>query len=220
MRHLKPKNQISHFTLLRFWYVQHASHVSMSTVKLMSRIVAPGQKLKMDDGDFASEELHDHTYGITSDPLTQFSVVLSALIHDVDHRGVPNFVLAQEDSRLATVYHNKSVAEQNSIDVAWEVLMDDEFRELRRTIYTSCNELHRFRQLVVNSVMATDIFDKELSALRKARWEKAFGMDESFSPAGTNRKATIVIEHLIQASDVAHTMQHWVRDKIVVPAAV
>jgi 3'5'-cyclic nucleotide phosphodiesterase/Adenylate and Guanylate cyclase catalytic domain len=222
-----------------FHNFEHASHVSMSTVKLMSRIVAPGQKLKMDDGDFASEELHDHTYGkwwmlhslnasfflerishlfqfpgITSDPLTQFSVVLSALIHDVDHRGVPNFVLAQEDSRLATVYHNKSVAEQNSIDVAWEVLMDDEFRELRRTIYTSCNELHRFRQLVVNSVMATDIFDKELSALRKARWERAFGMDESFSPAGTNRKATIVIEHLIQASDVAHTMQHWVRDNL------
>jgi len=24
-----------------------------------------------------------------------------------------------------------------------------------------------------------------------------------------DRKATIVIEHLIQASDVAHTMQHW-----------
>merc|ERR1711877_93899 len=24
-----------------------------------------------------------------------------------------------------------------------------------------------------------------------------------------NRKATIVIEHIIQASDVAHTMQHW-----------
>ena len=24
-----------------------------------------------------------------------------------------------------------------------------------------------------------------------------------------NRKATIVIEHMIQASDIAHTMQHW-----------
>jgi 3'5'-cyclic nucleotide phosphodiesterase len=24
-----------------------------------------------------------------------------------------------------------------------------------------------------------------------------------------NRKATIVIEHIIQASDVSHTMQHW-----------
>ena len=26
---------------------------------------------------------------------------------------------------------------------------------------------------------------------------------------GANLKATIVMEHLIQASDVAHTMQHW-----------
>jgi hypothetical protein len=25
----------------------------------------------------------------------------------------------------------------------------------------------------------------------------------------SNRKATILIEHIIQASDVAHTMQHW-----------
>ena len=29
------------------------------------------------------EELHEHTYGITSDPLTKFAVVFSALIHDV-----------------------------------------------------------------------------------------------------------------------------------------
>ena len=30
--------------------------------------------------------LCSHTYGITSDPLTQFAVVLSALIHDVSSR--------------------------------------------------------------------------------------------------------------------------------------
>jgi 3'5'-cyclic nucleotide phosphodiesterase len=29
------------------------------------------------------------------------------------------------------------------------------------------------------------------------------------SKANVDRKATIVIEHLIQASDIAHTMQHW-----------
>ena len=133
---------------------EHASHVSMSTVKLLSRIVAPGQNLKAQD-NFASEELHDHTYGITSDPLTQFAVVLSALIHDVDHRGVPNFVLAREDPRLAAVYEGKSVAEQNSIDVAWEVLMDDQFFDLRRAIYTTSGELYRFRELLVNSVMVS-----------------------------------------------------------------
>jgi hypothetical protein len=58
--------------------------------------------------------------------------------------------------------------------------------------------------------MATDICDKDLKTLRNKRWEVAFDptIKESASQA-TNRKATIVIEHLIQASDVAHTMQHW-----------
>ena len=64
--------------------------------------------------------------------------------------------------------------------------------------------------------MATDIMDKELGAARKARWEKAFSKEVSSSLtsstgdnalAHVNRKATIVLEHLIQASDVAHTMQ-------------
>jgi hypothetical protein len=47
--------------------------------------------------------------------------------------------------------------------------------------------------------------------LRNARWESAFSgkLSEEDATDTTNRKATIVIEHLIQASDVAHTMQHW-----------
>lgn len=63
-----------------FHNFEHASHVTQSTAKLLSRIVAAK---KMDE----AEELHDNTYGITSDPLTHFAVVFAALIHDVDHRG-------------------------------------------------------------------------------------------------------------------------------------
>jgi hypothetical protein len=63
-------------------------------------------------------------------------------------------------------------------------------------------------------MIATDIVDKDLKALRNGRWEKAFHpstqSEEPHSSSDTvNRKATIVIEHLIQASDIAHTMQHW-----------
>ena len=177
--------------------------------KLLSRIVAPGED--EDDAD-----LHDHTYGITSDPLTQFSVILAALIHDVDHAGVSNFQLIKEDAKIATVFKNKSVAEQNSIVLAWNRLMESRFVALRNTIYASPEELRRFRELMVNTVMATDIFDKELTTLRKGRWEKAFAAEangnQSFcsdTREDINRKATVVIEHLIQASDVAHTMQHW-----------
>jgi len=91
--------------------------------------------------------------------------------------------------------------------------MDESYTDLRRTIYSTEGELKRFRQLVVNSVMATDIVDRELKTLRNERWAKAFSEDateqECNSRDAVNRKATIVIEHLIQASDVAHTMQHW-----------
>ena len=51
--------------------------------------------------------------------------------------------------------------------------------------------------------------DKDLKNLRNARWDKAFKDVEEDEEKDVNRKATIVIEHLIQASDVAHTMQHW-----------
>jgi class 3 adenylate cyclase len=203
-----------------FHNFDHASHVGMSVAKLMSRIIGPDSVLERQsssrtmnssDGALAST-LHDHTYGITSDPLTQFACVYAALIHDVDHQGVPNTQLVKENAPVAVHYKGKSVAEQNSVDIAWNLLMEPSYDALRNAICPTEEELLRFRKLVVNSVMATDIMDKDLKNLRNARWEKAF--DETDIKVGgardnVNRKATIVIEHLIQASDVAHTMQHW-----------
>ncbi|CAJ1960174.1 unnamed protein product [Cylindrotheca closterium] len=192
----------------------HASHVTASVKKLLSRIVNTG------DGNGLGRtnrrpsvnmiDLAGHSYGITSDPLTQFAVVFSAIIHDVDHPGVPNTQLVKENTRNAQIY-KKSVAEQNSVDLAWDLLMQKEYATLRACIYHSEEELKRFRQLVVNTVLATDIVDKELQALRKNRWETAFSgaVENDNSTLNDDRKATIVIEHLIQASDVSHTMQHW-----------
>lgn len=182
----------------------------MSVVKLLGRIVAP-ESIVSDD----ARELHDHTYGITSDPLTQFAVVFSAILHDADHPGVPNMQLVKEQTEEAVLYKNKSVAEQHSIDLCWNMLMEDEFVDLRRAIYKTSADLRRFRNLVVNSVMATDIMDPSLKKLRNDRWDKAFSKGEGNKILAesdidqANRKATVVIEHLIQASDVAHTMQHW-----------
>ena len=112
---------------------------------------------------------------------------------------------------MAAAYDLKSMAEQNSVDLAWQLLMDPKFTDLRRAIYVNQDELLRFRQLIVNVVLATDIMDKELKTLRNNRWEMAFSEQrKDCSPEeDVNRKATIVLEHLIQASDVAHTMQHW-----------
>jgi Adenylate and Guanylate cyclase catalytic domain/3'5'-cyclic nucleotide phosphodiesterase len=69
---------------------EHASHVTMSVNKLLARIVAPDSIAELQNESTEKDVgsvLYDHTYGITADPLIQFAIVLSALIHDVDHRG-------------------------------------------------------------------------------------------------------------------------------------
>ena len=120
----------------------------------------------------------------------------------------------QNEGDPLTDRYTQSTAELNSLDISWNLLMEDQFVDLRREIYSTEAEFYRFRQLMVNVVLATDIMDKSLGALRKERWGKAFARKDSSdicnNEEDVNRKATIVLEHLIQASDVAHTMQHWV----------
>lgn len=125
--------------------------------------------------------------------------------------GVPNVQLVKESAKVAQLYNNQSVAEQNSIDIAWSLFMEDSYSTFRQTLCPTSHDMKHFRQLVVNSVMATDIVDKNLKDLRNKRWDVAFqGTTSNESVRDQiNRKATIVIEHLIQASDVSHTMQHW-----------
>ena len=147
---------------------------------------------------------------------TSVSNALLLLIIFSDHPGIPNATLVRDNTQLANYYKNKSVAEQNSVDLSWALLMDKAYQDLCGCIFTNEDELKRFRALVVNAVMATDIADKELGAKRKERWAKAFSSENCAEKNGNlteldviNRKATIVIEHIIQASDVSHTMQHW-----------
>ena len=62
--------------------------------------------------------------------------------------------------------------------------------------------------------LASDIADKELKESRDSRWERAFPIHLSTNDGGdveeaNSSKATVVIEQIIQTSDVSHTMQHW-----------
>ena len=223
-----------------FHGILHAMHVLSSAKAMLSRITYDAA----DDNSSA-----DTSFGLAEDKLARFAMIFSALIHDIDHRGVPNFCLAKEDPKLASRYVGKAIAEQNSIDIGWEMLMAPKYKELRQCIYTSKEELMRFRKLVVNIVIATDIFvsflealrtdgrlrflllgisaysnlpfssfqDPDLSKRREDRWQRSFDPNhwsKSFAAhvsteTDANLKATVVLELLMQASDIAHTMQHW-----------
>eukprot|EP00980_Cylindrotheca_fusiformis_P002004 scaffold444_cov109-Cylindrotheca_fusiformis.AAC.1 len=182
----------------KFHNFLHASHVA-HLASLLANGIQHGAHESVDAADIAH------------DPLTRFAIVLSALVHDIGHQGVPNSRLAEENPDLADKYRHKSIAEQNSIDVAWDILMSSRFTNLQHCLFESAAEKHRLRQLLVNCVMATDIFDQDLRALRQSRWDTVFNNDKSPNPDVSQRycKATLVIEHIMQASDIAHTMQAW-----------
>jgi len=183
-----------------FHTFEHASHVTMSCCKLLSRMVP--RDVHDEVGSRSAYDLHQQTHGISSDPLSRFSVVLSALIHDVDHPGVPNSILFQENHQLTERY-STSPSEQNSIDFSWRLLQEERFSILRSAIYATPEEFHRFRQILINVVMSTDIADQDLEAERDSRWERAYVHGEE------ELKGTITLEHILQASDVVHAMQHW-----------
>lgn len=177
-----------------FHNFEHASHVVMSVTKLMSYIES-SSNISLDD------------------PLTQFVAVLAALVHDLDHPGVGNAQLCAEKHNLTRVYED-SPAERNSLDLTWDLLRRDDFTDLRRTIYQTPAEFGRFRELLVHCLLVTDIMDKEQQLKRKERWESIFGEGQNIVSSKNdldlvNAQKTALLEHVIQASDVAHTMQHW-----------
>jgi hypothetical protein len=73
-----------------FHNYSHASHVLMSVIKMLQRIVSPKQaaleqNLHADPeqrmkASLSLEEVADHTFGITTDPLVQFAVYFAALM--------------------------------------------------------------------------------------------------------------------------------------------
>jgi len=191
-----------------FHNFEHASHVTLCANKLLNRLINS-------DEYGTEEELHEATFGISSDPLTHFAIVFAALIHDVDHTGLPNAQLVKDGHEVALKFNQRSVAEQNSVHLGWEILMEPRFERLRKCIYQTNVERKRFRQLVINCVLATDIADRQVDEERQLKWKRAFSPVKTAEQSGLqmqdemNRKATVVIEQIIQVSDVAHMMQHW-----------
>jgi len=108
-----------------FHNFEHASHVVMCVMKLLG-------------------SASNHRDNGLDDPLARFSLVLAAIVHHAAHEGVPNAQLNKEADDMALAYNFKSVAEQNSLDIAWGLLVREDYKDLRRTIYTRKEDLERW----------------------------------------------------------------------------
>ena len=145
--------------------------------------------------------------------MTQFAILFAALVHDVGHIGVSNSELIKENNTALPI-ESRSLLEQSSIQIAWQLLLQPRFQHLRSCIYKTSAERKRFRQVVINSVLATDTSENSMY-VRMKRWERAFRPGDDGDSLHRNHrqhhKATLVIESVIQMADVSYRLQHWQR---------
>jgi hypothetical protein len=103
----------------------------MSVNKLLSRIVVALSRIDVvnEGNGMFRRFMIIHTVSLTSTPLTQFACVFAALIHDVDHIGVPNAQLNnREDAEMTSRYGFwESVSVPNSWELSWKLLLENRF---------------------------------------------------------------------------------------------
>lgn len=185
-----------------FHCFEHATHVTISMNKLLSMVTSNNNHFR-DHMKRGTSERHvpsnyherhhegvssDFSFGIGQDPRILFAMVFTALIHDVGHTGVPNSVLVEEEDELAILHNDVSVAEQNSLQVAFSMLQKDEFAQLKRCICPTPEERKFFRKNVICMVMVTDISDQERIQIVASRWNAAFP-SESEEGGGEDNKS-------------------------------
>eukprot|EP00586_Coscinodiscus_wailesii_P017826 CAMPEP_0172510286 /NCGR_PEP_ID=MMETSP1066-20121228/227647_1 /TAXON_ID=671091 /ORGANISM="Coscinodiscus wailesii, Strain CCMP2513" /LENGTH=580 /DNA_ID=CAMNT_0013289185 /DNA_START=30 /DNA_END=1772 /DNA_ORIENTATION=+ len=118
---------------------------------------------------------NDSPPAVDMDAITKFAAVFGALIHDVDHRGVSNMQLVKEGHKLATKYNNKSIAENHSLNMALDIIMEPSYKEMR-SVFMSCpDDKMEFRTTICDVLLCTDIASPVQAKLRKTKWEETFG---------------------------------------------
>merc|ERR1712176_136115 len=150
---------------------EHASHVTASTYALLSIIRTAS----------CSSSTSNSMFGMAADPMVDMAMIFSALVHDVDHQGVGNEQLIREDNPSAMLYNDQSVAENNSLAIAFSLLRKDKFSNLRACMFGAPSQFKsfddasakgqeervlqenewQFRHIVIDVILSTDISSPE-----------------------------------------------------------
>lgn len=215
---------------------EHASHVLFSSHMLIQLARGTHQsenssQVNSSSSDSVPVPSNKLKIDVSSCSIANLALVISALVHDVDHQGVGNKQLIDEKSNLSLRYNEKSVAENNSIDIALNLLKETRFNFLRECMFGSSdtdnpsNDSILFESLLRDMILSTDINSKECIERNKKKWELAFAEDvtdaqyhhisscpaamQSDSSQISYLQISSVLEQMIQAADVAHLMQSW-----------
>lgn len=119
--------------------------------------------------------------------IEKISVIYAALIHDVDHFGVTNSELIAKKHKYAILYNDQSVAEMNSLAIGLGVLNKKGYELLKDW---KEEERVKFRNLVIELVLCTDIADPHKKRVAYFRFEESLIHDSTNSSSSSSSTST------------------------------
>jgi len=164
---------LEHYIAVAYHSSEHALHVTLNANKLLSFILQEDVDDRLGLGP-CNKKI---SYGIQSSALMHFSFIFSALIHDVQHLGVTNRTLMDEEHPLAILYNDQNMLEQQSLTISFKEFLKEDYVNLRNILFApdyDC-KYSKFRRLVVDLVLCTDIASPERMQLTKSKFKEAFG---------------------------------------------
>jgi len=134
-------------------------------------------------------------------PIEHLALLISALVHDVEHPGGFNSLLFGKD--IALIYNDQSILENNSLTFTFNLLEKDEYNFL---INMSKTEIKKFRKTVIDLVLGTDIGNNVRNAYLNSVIQKnhdTYGKIDTETEEGR----MVTLTYILRCADVCAAMQ-------------
>ena len=134
-------------------------------------------------------------------PIEHLALLISALVHDVEHPGGFNSLLFGKD--IAIIYNDQSILENNSLTFTFQLLQEDEYNFL---INMSKTEIQKFRKTVIDLVLGTDIGNHIRNEYLKSVIQKnhdTYGKIDTETEEGR----MVTLTYILRCADVCAAMQ-------------
>ncbi|CAH3161548.1 unnamed protein product [Pocillopora meandrina] len=126
-----------------------------------------------------------------------FGLLLSAIIHDVDHTGTTNNFHVNARSDLALLYNDRCVLENHHLCCAFTLLKS---RELDILAGLTSEQYSDLRTLVVDMVLATDM---------SSHFEQLRAMKATLTVLGSQVEKSQALEFILHVADISNPAKDW-----------
>eukprot|EP00002_Diphylleia_rotans_P024446 TRINITY_DN4827_c0_g1_i1.p1 TRINITY_DN4827_c0_g1~~TRINITY_DN4827_c0_g1_i1.p1 ORF type:complete len:586 (+),score=106.82 TRINITY_DN4827_c0_g1_i1:68-1825(+) len=131
------------------------------------------------------------------------ALMVSAIVHDIDHRGCNNAFEVNTCSALALKYNDISVLENHHVSFLFTLFRYPEYNIISAM---SMDEYREVRRIIIKSILATDMVSHYESL---GNFVKRLDSPDSFTSPASKEDRQIIINLLLHFADICNACKPW-----------